>query len=168
MRQWCRPLPQRRQQTKPKNQPKNQPKIPPPCLLPMLRLPKKHTRALRHPSRTQAAKTRQPQHQPLWPSPPNRWSLFVATTGPDKSAQKRQLAVTVDATHVLVSAVRDQELTAARAEAETVLQTVRRVVISAKNAVHVWVTPLSAPNARPWSGPKCPCANWPHRPTAKP
>ncbi len=164
MRQWCRPLPQSRQQTKPQNQPK----ISLQWLLPMLRLPKKHKRALRHLSRTQTAKTRQPQHQPLPPSPPNRWSLFVETTGPDKSAQKRQLAVTVAATHVLVSAVRDQELTAALAEAETVLQTVRRVVISAKNAVHVWVMPLSAPNARPWSAPKCPCANWPHRPTAKP
>ena len=132
----------------------------------MWHLSKKHKRALPHPSRTQAANTG--QHPLLWASQPNPWLPFVAMTDPDKSAQKRQRAVTVDATHALVSAVRDQALTAARAAAATVLQTVRHVVISAKNAAHVWAMQPFAPNARPWSAPKCLCANWPHKHMAKP
>jgi hypothetical protein len=42
-----------------------------------------------------------------------------------------------------------------------------KAVISVKTGVRVSVTPLSAPNAKPWSVPKCRCANWPHKPMAK-
>jgi hypothetical protein len=132
----------------------------------------KHKTAVPHPRQIQTPSSRQaklqPQHQPLSPSPLNPWLRFAATTGPVKSAQKRQLAVTGDATHVLVSAVRARVLTAARAVAVTVLQTVRHEVISAKNAVHVWAMRPFAPNVRPWSAPKCRCANWPHKRMAKP
>jgi hypothetical protein len=30
------------------------------------------------------------------------------------------------------------------------------------------VMPLSAPSAMPWSAPRCRCANWLRKPTAKP
>ena len=92
----------------------------------------------------------------------------MVTTGPVKSAQKRQLAVKGDATHVLVSAVRARVLTAALAEVVTVLQTAHLGVISAKNVVHVWGMPPSAHSVKPWSAPKCRCVNWPHKRMAKP
>jgi hypothetical protein len=92
----------------------------------------------------------------------------VATTDPVKSALRRQLAVMVDAMHVPVSAVRARVLTAAPAEALTVLQTARHAVISAKTVAHVWGMPPSARNAKPWSALKCRCASWLHKRTAKP
>ncbi len=92
----------------------------------------------------------------------------METIGPVKSAQKRPLAVTVDATRVPVSAVRARVLTEAQAEAVTVLPTVRHGAISAKTVVHAWVTLPSAPNAKRWSVLKCRCANWLRKHTAKP
>jgi hypothetical protein len=42
-----------------------------------------------------------------------------------------------------------------------------RVVISVKTVAHDWAMPLSARSAKPSNVPKCRCANWPHKPTAK-
>jgi hypothetical protein len=36
-----------------------------------------------------------------------------------------------------------------------------------KTVVLDWVMRLSAPNAKPWSGPKCHCASWLHKRTAR-
>ena len=73
------------------------------------------------------------------------------------------------------SAVRVPELTGALAAqvsvAVSALATavvVAKAVISAKTAVRVWAMPLSVPSAKPWSAPKCRCANWPRKRTAKP
>ena len=45
-----------------------------------------------------------------------------------------------------------------------------RVVIlpSAQIVGRGWVMLLFAPNAKPWRGPRCRCANWPRKPMAKP
>ena len=53
---------------------------------------------------------------------------------------------------------------------ETVLATVAhaaKAVISVKTGALVWVMPHSVRNVKPWSGPKCLCANWPLKPTVK-
>lgn len=52
-------------------------------------------------------------------------------------------------------------------EAVTVLVTAVHAVMFAKTVGHAWAMPLSAPSAKPWSVPKCRCANWPHKRTAK-
>jgi hypothetical protein len=74
-------------------------------------------------------------------------------------------------TAVRVSAVPVQVATVVRAVRVSVvaiaLVTEVRVVKAVKTGVRVSVTPLSAPNAKPWSVPKCRCANWPHKPMAK-
>jgi hypothetical protein len=36
-----------------------------------------------------------------------------------------------------------------------------------KTEALAWVMRLSAPNAKPWSGPKCHCVNWLHKRTAR-
>ena len=40
--------------------------------------------------------------------------------------------------------------------------------ISGKTGVPVWAMRPSARNARPWSGPRCRCANWRPKPMVKP
>lgn len=44
---------------------------------------------------------------------------------------------------------------------------VAKAVISVKTVGRAWVMPLSVRNAKPWSVPKCRCANWPRKPMAK-
>ena len=45
--------------------------------------------------------------------------------------------------------------------------TVVHVVMSAKTVGLAWAIPLSVRNEKPWSVPKCLCANWPHKRMAK-
>jgi hypothetical protein len=106
----------------------------------------------------------------LQPSPPNLWWRCAATIGLVKSVPKHLLAAMAAlasagrapvATGVQVPAVLVTEVLNAGAIA---LATVDRV----KTAVRAWVMRLSAPNAMPWSGPKCPCASWQHKRMAKP
>jgi hypothetical protein len=55
-------------------------------------------------------------------------------------------------------------------EAVTVLVTAVhavKAVMFAKTAGHAWAMLLSAPSAKPWSAPKCRCANWPRKRMAK-
>lgn len=75
---------------------------------------------------------------------------------------------------VLVSAVYAQVAIVDRAaqanEVVIAWVTVARVakaVISARTAVLAWAMRPSVHSAKPWSVPKCRCANWPHKPTAK-
>lgn len=42
------------------------------------------------------------------------------------------------------------------------------VEISAKTGGLVWVTPHSVRNVKPWSGLRCPCANWLRKPMVNP
>lgn len=74
----------------------------------------------------------------------------------------------------LVSAVPALVATEVQADRVSVVATalviavrVVRAVISVKTGARASVMPLSVPNAKPWSVPKCPCANWPHKPMAK-
>jgi len=53
---------------------------------------------------------------------------------------------------------------------ETVLATVAhaaKAVISVKTGALVWAMPHSVRNVKPWSGLRCPCANWPRKPMVK-
>ncbi len=42
-----------------------------------------------------------------------------------------------------------------------------RVARAVKTVARAWVMPLSVPSAMRWSAPRCRCANWPRKPTAK-
>jgi hypothetical protein len=81
-----------------------------------------------------------------------------------------------------MAAVMADPVSAARVPVETVVPVARvieavtvlvtavhavKAVMFAKTAGHAWAMPLSAPSAKPWSAPKCRCANWPHKRTAK-
>ena len=105
-------------------------------------------------------------------SPPNRWWLFEVTTVRVKRKQKLLAGETGamhGATVDLVTVAHAQLATAA----QTVTVTAVRVVhpakgeISVKTEAHAWVIPPFALKEKPWSGPKCRCANWRHRPMAK-
>ena len=64
----------------------------------------------------------------------------------------------IGVSHVQVTAVVNEEVIVFRV---AILPTV-------KIADHVWVMRPSAHSARPWSAPKCRCANWLPKPMAKP
>ena len=76
-----------------------------------------------------------------------------------------EMAVTRDAMAVPASEVHARERTEAGSAIGAALLL---AVISAKTGVPVWVMPLSAHNEKPWSVPKCRCANWQLKPMAKP
>jgi hypothetical protein len=69
--------------------------------------------------------------------------------------------------HAPASVQRGQVLTVAQVVGVTVLPTAHRAAISVKTAALVWAMRLSVLSAKPWSAPKCPCANWPRKPMAK-
>lgn len=111
----------------------------------------------------------------MWPpSLPNPWWPCAATTVLAKSAPKPLPGATADVMAALVSAVRapgvtaDQALAASATVALNAAATVLAIVHPVKTEAHVWVMRLSARNAKPWSAPKCRCASWPLRPTARP
>jgi hypothetical protein len=114
--------------------------------------------------------------RPPWPrpNPPNLlWRCVVMTVlakRKQKLLQVAMAAVMVDpviAARVPVGTV----VPVARViEAVTVLVTAVhavKAVMFAKTVGHAWAMPLSAPSAKPWSVPKCRCANWLHKRTAK-
>ena len=74
----------------------------------------------------------------------------------------------------LASVVLAQVATAAQVPAVLVIAVLNAEVIvlvtefRVKTAARVWVMRHSAPSAKPWSAPKCRCANWPRKRTAKP
>ncbi len=111
--------------------------------------------------------------RPQWPrpNPPSLLWRCVAMTVLAKRKQKlRQVAMAavmadpVSAARVPVGTV----VPVARViEAVTASVTAVHVVMSAKTVGLAWAMRLSVRNEKPWSVPKCLCANWPHKPTAK-
>ena len=125
------------------------------------------------PSRTPQAQSK--LRHPWWPpSQPNPWWRCAATIGPAKSVPKRLPGATADVMVVQASVVLAQVATEAQAPAALVIAVLSEEVIVSvteprvKTAARDWVMRLSAPNAKPWSAPKCRCANWPRKRTAKP
>jgi hypothetical protein len=111
--------------------------------------------------------------RPPWP-PPNPPSLLwrcVVMTVLAKRKQKLLQVAMADVMADPVSAARvpvGTVVPVARViEAVTVLGTAVHAVMFAKTVGHAWAMPPSAPSAKPWSVPKCRCANWPHKRTAK-
>jgi hypothetical protein len=90
----------------------------------------------------------------------------VATTGPAKSVPKRLPAAMAVVMAALANAGRAPVAIGVQVPAALgtevlnagviVLATVDRV----KTAARAWEMRLSAPNAKPWSEPKCHCASW--------
>jgi hypothetical protein len=106
------------------------------------------------------------------PSPPNPWWLCGVTTVQAKRKQKLLAAETVamhGATADPVTVVHAQVATAAQTVSVTEARVVlpAKVEISAKTEAHAWAIPPSALSEKPWSAPKCRCANWRRRPMAK-
>ncbi len=125
------------------------------------------------------AKQRQKLQRPwLRPSLPSRWSRCVATIAQVKRKPKCLQAVMADAMAAQVIAMPVQviaqaivpavRVTVVRARASEA--TVSRAVIlrTVANVPRAWAIPPSVRNARPWSVPRCRCASWPHKPTARP
>ena len=106
------------------------------------------------------------------PSPPNPWWLCGVTTALGKRKQKLLAAETVAMQSVTadpVTVVHAQVATAAQTASVTAARVVHpaKGVISAKTVAPVWAMLPSARSVKPWSVPKCRCANWRHRPMAK-
>ena len=74
----------------------------------------------------------------------------------------------------LASAGRAPVATGVQVPAALVTEVLNAVVIVlatvslGRTVARAWVMRLSAPNAKPWSAPKCPCASWRHKRTARP
>lgn len=111
--------------------------------------------------------------RPPWPrpNPPSLLWRCVAMTVLAKRKQKlRQVAMAaVMADPVSVARVPAAIVAPAApvSVAVTASVTAVHVVMSAKTVGHAWAIRLSVLNEKPWSVPKCRCANWPHKPTAK-
>jgi len=127
------------------------------------------------------AKQTQNLHQQrpwLRPGLPSRWSRCAAMTAQAKRKPKRPQAVMADAmavqviampvrviAQVIVPAVR---VTVVRARASEASVSHGAILQTVANVPRAWAIPPSARNARPWSAPRCRCASWPHKPTARP
>jgi hypothetical protein len=98
----------------------------------------------------------------------------VVTTGPVKNDLRYPLDAMADVMAVLASAARAraatevQALVALAIVALSVVGIVLAIVGPVKTEALAWVMRLSAPNAKPWSAPRCRCASWPHKRTARP
>lgn len=115
----------------------------------------------------------------LPPNLPSPWWPCEVTTGQAKSAPKPLLVEMAAAMHAPVTAVHVLAETVVQVQglgqgqADSVIGvatawvTVVRVPISAKSVVRAWAMPPSGRNGKPWSVPKCLCANWPCKPMAK-
>ena len=130
---------------------------------------------LQQPAPSRTARAQSQLRHPWWPpSQPNPWWRCVATTDLAKSAQKRLLGAMGVEMAALASVVRAQVATAAQVPAVLVIAVLNAEVIvlltevRAKTVARVWVTRHSAPSAKPWSAPKCRCASWPRKHTARP
>ena len=130
---------------------------------------------LQQPAPRRTARAQNQLRHPWWPpSQPNPWWRCAATTDLDKSVLKRLLGAMGVEMAALVSVVRAQVATAAQVPAVLVIAVLNAEVIvlvtevRVKTAPRVWVMRHSAPSAKPWSAPKCRCASWPHKHTARP
>ena len=117
------------------------------------------------PRRMHLLKHQPPPHPP---SPQNPWWPCVATTGLAKRKQK----LLGDVTGVM-PAVMAGPASGALARVVTVwvigvsAAHPVKVVISVMTEAPAWAMPLSALSVKPWSVPKCRCANWQRKPMAK-
>ena len=108
------------------------------------------------------------------PAPPTPAWGGGATTGPAKSGRRGRPGATADVTVVQAGVVLAQVATEALVQAALVIAVLSEEVIVSvteprvKTAARDWVMRLSAPNAKPWSAPKCRCASWPHKHMARP
>lgn len=130
---------------------------------------------LQQPAPSRTARAQSQLRHPWWPpSQPNPWWRCAATTDLDKSVLKRLLGAMGVEMAALVSVVRAQVATAAQVPAVLVIAVLNAEVIvlvtevRVKTVARVWVMRHSAPSAKPWSAPKCRCASWPHKHTARP
>jgi hypothetical protein len=122
---------------------------------------------LQQPAPSWTARAQSQLRHPWWPpSQPNPWWRCAATTDLAKSAQKRLLGAMGVEMAALASVVRAQVATAAQVPAVLVIAVLNAVRV--KTVARVWVMRHSAPSAKPWSAPKCRCASWPHKHTARP
>ena len=149
--------------------------LPPPTLWQMNKPATLQPLMSQKPSPNLTAQAKSSLRHPLWPpSLPNPWWPCAATTVLVKSAPKPLPGATVDVMAALASAARAPGVTADQARAALVtvvlsaVATVLAIAHPVKTGAHVWVMRLSARNAKPWSAPKCRCASWPLRPTARP
>ncbi len=117
---------------------------------------------------------RPPWPRPNPPNPPNLlWRCVVMTVlvkRKQKLPQVATAAVMADPVSVARVPVGTVVPVARVIEAVTVLVTAVHAVkgvMFAKTADHVWAMPPSVHSVKPWSVPKCRCANWPHKRTAK-
>ena len=107
-------------------------------------------------------------------SPPNLWWRCAATIGLAKSDPKHLLGAMAAVMAALASAGRAPVATGVQVPAVLVTEGLNAGAIALatalreKTAARAWEMRLSAPNAKPWSGPKCPCASWQHKRMAKP
>jgi hypothetical protein len=126
-------------------------------------------RRKQHPIRTACAQKslRRPW---LHPSPPNPWWRCAATIGLAKSVPKHLPGAMVAVMAALASAGRAPVATGVQVLAVLVTEAVIALatVSLGRTVARAWVMRLSAPNAKPWSAPKCPCASWRHKRTARP
>ena len=130
---------------------------------------------LQQPAPRRTARAQNLLRHPWWPpSQPNPWWRCAATTDLDKSVLKRLLGAMGVEMDALESVVRAQVATAAQVPAVLVIVVLNAEVIvlvtevRVKTVARVWVMRHSAPSAKPWSAPKCRCASWPHKHTARP
>ena len=106
----------------------------------------------------------------LPPSPQNLWWRCAATTGLAKSVPKHLPAAMAAVMAALASAGHAPAATGVQVPAVLVTEAVIALatVSLGRTVARAWVMRLSAPNAKPWSGPKCRCASWRHKRTARP
>ena len=130
---------------------------------------------IQQPAPSQTVRAQSKLRHPWWPpSQPNPWWQCAATTDQAKNARKRLLGAMGVEMAALASVVRAQVATAAQVLAALVIEVLNAEVIvlvtelRVKTVARVWVMRHSAPSARPWSAPKCRCASWPRKHTARP
>ena len=98
----------------------------------------------------------------LYPRPPNPWWRCAETIDLGKSVPKHLPAVMAAVMAALASAGRAPAATGVQVPAVLVTEVLIALatVSLGKTAARAWEMRLSAPNAKPWSEPKCHCASW--------
>ena len=131
------------------------------------------TQRKRGPSRTPRQHKRR---LPPWfpPSLPNPWWRCAVTTDPVKNGLRHPLDAMAVEMAALASAARAPVVTEAQALVALAIVAlsaqgiVLAIVGPVKTEALAWVMRLFAPNAKPWSAPRCRCASWPRKRTARP
>ncbi len=77
------------------------------------------------------------------------------------------MAARATGVHVLAQTVGQVAQASAAGTVLVTVVVVAKAVISVRTGGRAWVMPLSVRNAKPWSVPKCRCANWQRKRMAK-